>query len=362
MTGNFTHSILLYKGLQKTIFIGALSISLIFAIILSLGTGVYSISAAEIWFIFLHKLNLIDGATLFSTQQEVILWNIRLPRVLLAVLIGGALGISGASLQGLFRNPLVEPGLIGVSGGAALFAAVAIIFGGSFSFLQDLALPGSYFVSICAFVGALIASVIVFYIGGTGSGSSVSILILAGVAINALCMALIGLCIYYANDENLRQFTFWSLGDLGGASWERIALSIPLILLPSLALLRFQRALNAFALGENEAFHLGIKVKTIRIWIIGLVSLAVGSAVAVAGSIGFIGLVVPHMLRAMLGPDHSFILPGSLLFGALLLLLADLLARTLVAPSEIPIGVITALIGAPFFLGLLIRAKRKNTL
>lgn len=356
------HSFLLSKELRKTVYLGSLSVLLIIAIILSLATGVFSISASEIWSIVLYKLNVIDGTQLFSKQQEVILWNIRLPRVLLAVLIGGALGVSGASLQGLFRNPLVEPGLIGVSGGAALFAAIAIIFGGSVSFLSSLALPGSYFVSTCAFAGALLASIIVFYIGGTGSGSSVSILILAGVAINALCMALIGLCIYYANDESIRQFTFWSLGDLGGASWERIGLSIPLILLPSLALLRFQRALNAFALGENEAYHLGIKVKTIRIWIIALVALAVGSAVAVAGSIGFIGLVVPHMLRAVLGPDHSFILPGSLLFGALLLLLADLLARTIVAPSEIPIGVITALLGAPFFLGLLIQAKRKNTL
>lgn len=283
----------------------------------------------------------VVGATAEGDDNVVLM--LRLPRVLLGVLVGAALSSGGATMQGLFRNPLADPGLIGVSAGAALGAVGAIVLGGR---------SGSPLVAACAFGGGLAATSLVYLLGRRRPG--VANLLLAGVAINAIAMAGVGLLTYLANENQLRDLTFWSLGSLGGATWTRLATVAPWIVLPLLCLPRAARALNALLLGEGEAALLGFRPEHLQRWLVGLVALGVGAAVAFTGVIGFIGLLVPHLLRMGFGPDHRFLLPASALGGAILLVAADALARTVVAPGELPIGVLTALVGGPFFLWLLL--------
>lgn len=283
-----------------------------------------------------------DGMAAVGDDNVVLM--LRLPRLVLAVLVGSALASGGASMQGLFRNPLADPGLIGVSSGAALGAIAAIVIGGQ---------AGSWLVALCAFMGGLIATSTVYVLGRRRPG--VANLLLAGVAINAIAMAGVGLLTYMANEHQLRDLTFWTLGSLGGAGWSKVGIVAPWILLPLLCLPKAANALNALLLGEGEASLLGFRPERLRPLLVGLVALSVGAAVAFSGVIGFVGLVVPHLLRMMFGPDHRFLLPASALGGASLLVAADALARTVVAPGELPIGVLTALVGGPFFLWLLIR-------
>ncbi|WP_426286431.1 FecCD family ABC transporter permease [Luteibacter sp. E-22] len=271
---------------------------------------------------------------------------LRLPRVLLGMLVGAALSSGGATMQGLFRNPLADPGLIGVSAGAALGAVGAIVLGGQ---------SGSPLVAGCAFSGGLAATSLVYLLGRRRPGGAN--LLLAGVAINAIAMAGVGLLTYLANENQLRDLTFWSLGSLGGATWTRLATVAPWIVLPLLCLPRAARALNALLLGEGEAALLGFRPERLQRWLVGLVALGVGAAVAFTGVIGFVGLLVPHLLRMGFGPEHRFLLPASALGGAILLVAADALARTVVAPGELPIGVLTALVGGPFFLWLLLSRR-----
>ena len=334
--------------------LGVLSLAVI---LLSISTGAVHISVEEIFAILLHKSGgQADG---FSAQKEVVLWSIRLPRVVLGVFIGSALAISGASLQGLFRNPLVEPGLIGVSNGAAFCAIVVIVFSQSLpEQLKDVL--GLYLLPFSAFIGSLVVTLLAYRLSQRHGKTDIALLILAGVAMNALAAALIGLVIYYADDTALRTFTFWSLGDLGGASWQKIGFSLIIIAVPVILLTLFHSQLDALALGEAEAGHLGINVEKIKYTVIILSALAVGASVSMGGTISFVGLVVPHMIRPVFGPGHRLLLPASILLGATLLTLADLLARTVVTPSEIPIGVITALIGAPFFIFLLLQTKQRR--
>lgn len=341
------------------IVLAGLGVLLVVVFILTLGAGAFSISVKELTGIFLHWIG-IDAFD-FSEQQERVLLSIRLPRILLGILVGGALGLSGAALQGLFRNPLVEPTLIGVTGGAALFAVIVIAFG-------TLVIPaawaglGLFIMPVFAFTGGLLVTLAAYRISKARGRTDIAVLILAGVALNALANAGIGLVIYFADDAALRAFTFWSLGDLGGASWEKLRMVAPLIMLPSIALMMMQRQLNALSLGESEAYHLGVNVERVKYMIIVLSALTVGAAVSVTGSIGFVGLVVPHLLRLAFGADHAIVLPGSFLGGAVLLMLADLFARTIMAPVEIPIGIVTALLGAPFFIMLLWKSKYGNSI
>jgi iron complex transport system permease protein len=285
-----------------------------------------------------------DGTAARGDDNVVLM--LRVPRLFLAMLVGSALASGGATMQGLLRNPLADPGLIGVSAGAALGAVAAIVIGGS---------SGSWLVAALAFAGGLAATSLVYVLGRRRPG--VANLLLAGVAINAIAMAGVGLLTYMASENQLRELTFWSLGSLGGASWSRVATVAPWILLPLLCLPRAARALNALLLGEAEATLLGFRPERLQPLLVGLVALAVGAAVAFSGVIGFVGLVVPHLLRMTFGPDHRFLLPGSALGGAILLVAADALARTVVAPGELPIGVLTALVGGPFFLWLLLRRR-----
>lgn len=330
-------------------------ILLFWMIVLSVGTGAVSIGPGQVIGILLDKIGIGTG-TEYSEVQESILLNIRLPRVVLAVLVGSALAISGAAMQGLFRNPLADPGLIGVSSGAALATAISMVVVSSLSF-TFVDFLGAALIPIAAFAGGTLATILVYRLSTTNGKTNVATMLLAGIAVNALANAMIGFMIFLANDDQLRDLTFWTLGSLGGAVWSSVWVVLPFLLIAIVFLPRLSKGLNAILLGESEAKHLGVQVERLKKVIIVFVGLAVGAAVSVSGIIGFVGLVVPHMLRLWIGPDHRFLMPGSAILGGLLLLGSDLLARTIVSPAELPIGVITALIGAPFFLWLLLRNK-----
>ncbi|WP_232820858.1 iron ABC transporter permease [Dyella sp. C11] len=292
------------------------------------------------------------GKTL-ATDDAIVLM-LRLPRVLMAALVGAALACSGATMQGLFRNPLVEPGLVGVSAGAALGAIGMIVLGGGV--LASLpAVIASFGVAGAAFASGVTATALVYLIGSRRPG--IATLLLAGVAINAIAMAGVGLFTFMANEHQLRDLSFWTLGSLGGTSWSRLLAVAPLMLLPVCLLPRYANALNALLLGEREAALLGFHPERLRRQLIALTALATSAAVAMCGVIGFVGLLVPHVVRMMWGPDHRLLLPASALGGAALLIAADAVARVVVAPAELPIGVITALLGGPFFLWLLLRLR-----
>lgn len=290
-----------------------------------------------------------------AQPAELILGQIRLPRALLGLAVGAVLALTGVTMQGLFRNPLADPGLIGVSSGAALGAAVTIVgsnfIGGVPSWLEP------YLLSLSAFIGGLGVTALVYRLGRSDGRTQVATMLLAGIALTALAGAVIGLFTYLADDSTLRTLTFWNLGSLNGASYARLW---PLLLV-ALGVIwwlpRRARALNALLLGESEARHLGFDVERLKRELVFCTALGVGAAVAAAGMIGFVGLVVPHLVRLMIGPDHRLLLPASALAGGSLLLLADLLARLLLAPAELPIGIVTALLGAPFFLFLLLRGR-----
>ncbi|WP_160289003.1 FecCD family ABC transporter permease [Pseudomonas knackmussii] len=288
-------------------------------------------------------------------QAELIVGQLRLPRALMGLLVGALLALCGVAMQGLFRNPLADPGLIGVSSGAALGAALAIVFGAAIGGLPALLSP--YLLSLCAFLGGLAVTWLVYRLGRRDGQTSVATMLLAGIALTALTSALIGLFSYLADDATLRSLTFWNLGSLNGANYPRLWPLLVVGVLVAAWLPRRVDALNALLLGESEARHLGFDVERLKVELIFCTALGVGAAVAAAGMIGFIGLVVPHLLRLVVGPDHRRLLPASMLGGAILLLLADLLARLALAPAELPIGIVMALIGAPFFLYLLLRSR-----
>lgn len=338
---------------QNLIIAGLLAILGVLGLV-SLSLGAYQIPFAQLLGAILDGLG-VQGVAAESQQVNVLL-QIRLPRIVLATLIGGGLGVAGASLQGMFRNPLVEPGLIGVSSGSALFAVIyLVLIAGSSGIWKTMSAFG---LPLFAFVGGLIHVAAVYRLSRSQGKTETSTLILAGVAINALAGALIGLTLFYADDAALRSFTFWSLGDLGGASWTKVPTAFLLILIPSLFLFRDYRALNALSLGEHEAFHMGVNVKQIKIKLLIATALIVGVGVSLAGMIGFIGLIVPHLIRIGFGADHRLVLPGAFLLGAILMNVADLIARLIVIPAEMPIGVVTALIGAPFFIWLIFNLNK----
>jgi iron complex transport system permease protein len=348
------------KDYRQAIIVVGLSICLVSATLFSLTVGAVSIPVVDVAIILLKKLGLFSAIEV-ENVHEIVLNSIRLPRIFMTLLIGASLGISGACLQGLFRNPLVEPSLIGVSGGSASAVVLIIVFGGS------LALPAAGLVhdavlSIAAFAGGLAATFLVLKFSNQSGRTNIAVLILIGVAISAMAGAVIGLAIFYADENQLRTFTFWTLGDLGGATWEKLMIAAPILMISSGFLLFFSKSLNALALGEAEAFHLGVDTERTKKLIILLSAVSVGVSVSMAGMIGFIGLVVPHVIRISFSPDNRLVLPASILCGGLLLILSDLIARTIVSPAELPIGVVTALIGAPFFIGLLMNAHRKNEL
>ena len=279
---------------------------------------------------------------------RAVFWDIRMPRVLLAALVGASLALAGAGVQGLFRNPLADPALIGVSAGAALGAVLCFFFGWQ-------GWLGGWFLPIAAFVGGWLAVLVLglfntgFVAGGTAK------LILAGVALNAMIGSVLGFFLFSASDDALRSMTFWTLGSCASAQWLQVAVLFVFLGVGAFFLWHNARSLDALQLGEDQAAHLGVSVARVRRETIIAAALLVGAATAFAGTIGFIGLVAPHMARLLLGGLHRLVLPGALLLGGMLLVLADLGARTLAAPAELAVGILTAAIGGPFFLWLLRR-------
>ena len=287
-------------------------------------------------------------------REQLVLIDIRLPRLLLGMFVGASLAVAGAMMQGMFRNPLADPGLVGVSSGAALAAVATIALGNS------LAAPwiktfGAYALPVAAFVGGVATTLVLVGIVSRQGQLAISTLLLAGVALAALNGALMGLIAYSSDDRELRDLTLWMLGSLSGASWPKVFAIIPFALLIVLVLPRLIRGLNGLLLGEAEAFHLGIDVERSKRVIVLVTSAAVGAAVAVAGIVGFVGIVVPHLVRLLAGPDHRVVLPASALMGATLVLVADILARMLLRPAELPLGVVMAILGAPLFLHMVVK-------
>ena len=294
----------------------------------------------------------IPQILLFREEGFAVLTYVRFPRVVLSAVVGAMLAISGATLQGIFRNPLADPGLIGVTAGAGLGATLWIVLIGS-------GVLGVWGLPFAAFACGMLVTIGVWKIAASQGSVSTVTLLLAGIALNSFAGAGIGIMTFLADDEQLRSLTFWLLGGFGGATWPVVFITLPIAVIGMFVLLRLAAALNAMSLGESEAYHLGVSTESLKRWAIFGVALIVGAAVSAAGGIGFVGLVVPHLIRLIGGADHRYVLPGSAVGGAILLVLADLLARTVVVPAELPVGIVTALLGGPFFLWLLLRFKRE---
>lgn len=352
---------------SRKLVLTGLATAVIIGIVVGLLMGPAKVSLADVGEVFVSKMTLgsdtsdsVSGKTT-NNVAEAIVWHIRLPRLISAILAGAGLALSGAMLQGLFRNPLADPALIGVSGGAAMGAVIAFVIlpliGMQGPVINWLGLP------LLAMGGAVGLTFLIYRISLVGGKTHVASMLLTGIAINAISGALIGLAVtVFADDQQLRSFTFWSLGSLAGASWTSVWVLL-IIIAPSLFFsIRYAKALNAFLLGEVEAYHLGIEVQQVKRAAIFLSAIMVGVTVAFFGIIGFVGLVIPHMIRLSFGPDHRLLLPAGALAGGLALILADTFARTVIAPAELQIGILTAILGGPFFLGLLIMGRRKLTL
>lgn len=333
-----------------------LSSGILLLILLAIGAlymGVYDFGGKS-------PLNVLQGILSndpnISASEKYVLWDVRMARIIMAILIGSILAVSGTVMQGMFKNPLATPDLIGITAGATLMAAITIVLGSYFreylpEFLQLSLL------SIAAFIGALVTTFAVYRISTTQGKTNVVIMLLSGVAISALGFAIVGFLIYLSKDEQLRDLTFWNLGSLGGATWTKNGILLAVLVLSYIALINKGKALNAMMLGEKDAEHLGIPVERIKKQIVVLTALMVGACVAFSGTIGFVGLIVPYILRLIFKSNYQLVLPLSAVMGSILLLVADTFSRTIVAPSEIPIGVITAFLGAPVFIAILIRFK-----
>lgn len=317
-----------------------MSISMLVCMLLAANLGAMPLSLRTLW-----------QAPLSDLAWQIWL-TIRLPRVLLAVLTGMALAVSGAVMQGLFRNPLADPGLLGISSGAGLAVALSVVLPVSLPPLLALWLP-----SLAAFAGSLVVMLLIFSFSRLAQGQ-LARLLLVGIAINALCGAAVGVLSWLSNDQQLRQLSLWGMGSLTGAQWPSL-LVCALLIVPALLLVQTRaRRLNLLQLGEEDAHYMGVDVKRTQRQLLVLSALLVGTAVAVSGIIGFVGLVVPHVMRFCLGSDHRWLLPGAALAGAILLLLADTLARTVVIPAEMPVGLLTSLLGGPWFLWQILRQQR----
>ena len=337
---------------RKRIGMGVLVVLLLMFAYVGLTRGSLPIDIEQQLRYFISGANAVEN-TAVNTTHWYVLSEIRLPRVIMTMLIGALLAVSGCAMQGLVRNPLADPGLIGIAGGAAAAAAL------SMTIVPPL-LPAleSIWVAMWAFGGALLSVWTVLRFSNGPQGVSVAALILAGVAINALTGTVIGAISYVASDDALRQISYWTMGSLAGASWTLCGLIALAGLVAFTGLMKSRNALNLLALGEKEAAYMGLNVTRYKHGVLWLVAFSVALATALCGIIGFVGLVVPHMCRAIFGVNHQVLIPASALTGALLLIVADTLARTLFVPMEIPIGIVTSAVGAPFFLYLLWQQRR----
>ena len=331
-----------------------LSILLLFLLAtVSLFLGVYEFETN----VFSILTSFFDSSITISEADRYILFDLRLPRIVMGILIGSMLAVSGTCMQGMFKNPLATPDLIGITSGATFFAAVSIVLGG----VLKAFVPDSlhfYLLSLMAFIGSLLTMLLVYKIATVNGKTNVVMMLLSGVAVTAIGFAFTGFLIYLSKEEELRDLTFWNLGSLAGATWMKNALLLAVLLLSYFFLLGKGKSLNALMLGENDAKHLGVPVEKIKKQIVVFTALMVGTTVAFAGTIGFVGLVIPYILRLLFKSNYQLILPLSAVFGSILLVVADTISRTIVAPSEIPIGILTAMLGAPVFIFILIKNKK----
>ncbi|MFD1825584.1 MULTISPECIES: FecCD family ABC transporter permease [Mumia] len=334
------------------ILFAGLAVALVVLALVSAGTGQLAIPPAEVLGSFLHRLGIDVGPMPAHPQGDAALWSIRFPRVAMAILVGAALSAAGALMQGVFGNPLAEPGVIGVSSGAAVAAACAMVFG--FTAL------GTWTVPALAFVGGLITTVAVYLLSRSDGRTEVVTLVLTGIAVNAVTGALLALMMFLADTQAREEIVFWQLGSLNGTRWEYVGVVAPLAVIGIAGAFLLSRKLDLLALGDRAARHVGVDVERLRIGAITLVALLTAAAVAFCGIIAFVGLVVPHLMRMVVGPGHRLLLPASVLGGAVLLLAADLVARTAVPYAELPIGMLTSLIGGPMFFWLLRRTRRTS--
>jgi iron complex transport system permease protein len=335
--------------LAPSVVLAGSAVLLLVAVVLGVGVGAVGIAPWDTARILTGHAGLTVDV---DPQQDAILWAIRLPRVVLGVLVGGALAVSGAALQGVFRNPLADPTIVGVASGASVGAVAAILSG--FAGVIHGGLQGA------AFCGGVLAVLAVYGLARHDGRTETVTLVLVGVSVTAIAGALVGLMIASADDDQLRDIVFWSLGSLGGATWPLVLATAPFVVIGVAAALTQTRALDLLALGEREAAHLGIEVERVRLLLVVALALATSAAVAAAGIVAFVGLIVPHLVRLVAGPSHRIVLPASLLAGGAVVALADLVARTVAAPVELPLGVVTALAGGPLFLWLVLRTRHAH--
>jgi iron complex transport system permease protein len=336
---------------RPAVLIAGLAVGLVIACTLGASLGAFEIPPAEVLGSLLHRIGL-DIGTVPAGAGDSVLWEVRFPRVALAAVVGAALGCAGAAMQGTFSNPLAEPGVVGVSSGAAVGAVLSIVAG--FTFL------GTWSLTLAAFVGGLLSVALVYLASRADGRTEVVTLILTGIAVNAFTGAVIGLLIFYSDDAELRSITFWQLGSMAQATWPKVAVVGPVALLGVVLAVSRARRLDLLSLGERSARHLGVDVERLRITMLVVVAVLTAAAVAVSGIILFVGLVVPHLVRMVIGPAHRPLLVAATLGGAMLLVIADLVSRTIAAPAEVPLGVLTALVGSPFFFWLLRRTRARQ--
>ena len=330
--------------------LAALVLGLVLAALVSVGTGQYSISPAEVVAGLRRALTGAAAPDRATQMADAALVTVRLPRVLMALLVGAALACGGALMQGVFGNPLAEPGIVGVSSGAAAAACIVIVFG--------LTFLGEWTMVAGAFVGGLVATAVVYTTARQDGRTEVVTLVLTGIAVNAVGGAVIALMTFLGDSSAREEIVFWQLGSLNGSRWDHVWIVTPVVLVCLAASLLSARSLDLLALGEKPARHLGVDVERLRLSVVVLVALLTSAAVAFAGIISFVGLVVPHLIRMLVGPGHRVLLPASMLGGALLLAVADTVARTAVPYADLPIGLLTALVGGPFFFYLIRRTRR----
>ena len=339
-------------GIGARLAIGGAILLLVVLVIglVSLSLGPVDISVGQVAWIVLSAIGFDTPE--FGRTEQLVIEQIRLPRIVVGASVGMALGVAGATMQGLFRNPMADPGIIGVSAGGALGAVVAIAAG--LTGLFFLALPAF------AFAGAIAAAFLVYGIAVAGGHFSMATLLLAGVAVNAFLGAIVSaIIILLPDNEALREILFWLVGGLDARAWEHVRIATPLILGSTVVLVVMARDLNLLMLGDDEARSMGVRVGITRVGLLATAALATGAAVAVSGTIAFVGLVVPHVLRLVLGPDNRVLIPLSALGGAVFVMLADMVARIIIEPAEFRVGILTAFVGAPFFIVLLIKNKRQ---
>jgi iron complex transport system permease protein len=336
---------------RRALIIAGLSLALLISAVVALGSGPLSIAPGDVMAVLAAHLGLAAEA---DQLQSAVVMSVRLPRIVLAVASGAVLGVSGAALQALFRNPLADPELIGVSGGAACGAVAWIIFGA----FAPAFLAAEWSMPAAAFLAGLATTFVVYVVARSGPRADVATLLLAGLAMKALTGAILGYLIYLGTEQQVRALSFWMLGSLGGATWDTLAPALVLMALAFAMFIPLARPFDVMALGEVDAARLGVPVERVKRLSIAAVALGVGSSVALTGAFGFVGLLAPHLVRMLGGANNRFVVPASALMGALLVTLADLIARTVVAPAELPIGVVTSAIGAPFFFWLL-RARMR---